>query len=593
VEVALEWLAYRRLSDEGRVSPIKGELTGQRWEEVRHALTRALSLPSYTEPSASFANKLPGLFEQTRRIADALAPDISRKAGSNIMSALLAFMMRAPQTGLRRTEVGSYVWPEYLARLFLALMGKPAGKPVYVPYDSSGWLPLLLADSGWAVETEIRNEQIARIFGLFGYLADWKLTVHVGDPLYQPSLRDGNRLVRFTNAAAIVLTFGLRVRDDGGPDPYGRFPVRMLHGEARQIAHLLAQSKGRVLAIVPEGFLFRAAGGERDYKEHLIRRGILAAVIRLPRGALAPFTQVQTAMLLLESEGRKSADVLFVDASDELGPKDGKRAHADRDPVTKIAGIVDSRRPTAISVLADYDAIAAQDFNISVDRFVRSDEAQRVAEVIDSAEAVAALNDIAEIIRPQSFPSEGGERVATFAEVGLQDIEPDGQIRRPAKRTEIDEAIIGKILKQRLAPGDVLVSVRGRIGAVGMVQEAEPDEEVAGWLASQAFVVVRLRETSPVSQLTLYRYLASPLGQGLLQSLSTGTTVPMVSMGDMKRLRIMVPTVKEQRGIEAQYEKLRKLRDQIRKLEALTEDLNGAVWPMTKATASFSKNGER
>jgi type I restriction enzyme M protein len=593
VEAALEWLAYRRLSDEGRVSPIKGELTGQRWEEVRHALTRTLSLPSHIESSAGFADRLPGLFEQTRRIADGLAPDISRKSGSNIMSALLAFMMRAPQTGLRRTEVGSYIWPEYLARLFLALLGKPSGRQVYVPYDSSGWLPLLVAESGWAVESEIRNEQLARIFGLFGYLADWKLTVHVGDPLYQPSLHDGDRLVRFANAAAIVLTFGLRVRDDGGPDPYGRFPVRMLHGEARQIAHLLAQSKGRVLAIVPEGFLFRAAGGERDYKEHLIRRGILAAVIRLPHGALAPFTQVQTAMLVLESQGRKSADLLFVDASNELGPKDGKRAHADRDPVTKVAGIIDSRRPTAISVLADYDAISAQDFNISVDRYVRSDEAQRVAEVIDSAQAVVALNDIAEIIRPQSFPSEGGERVARFAEVGLQDIEPDGQIRRPAKRTEIDEAIIGKILKQRLAPGDVLVSVRGRIGAVAMVQEAEPDEEVAGWLASQAFVVVRLRETSPVSQLTLYRYLASPLGQGLLQSLSTGTTVPMVSMGDMKRLRIMVPTVKEQREIEAQYEKLRKLRDQIRKLEALTEELNGAVWPMTKATASFSKNGER
>jgi hypothetical protein len=211
--------------------------------------------------------------------------------------------------------------------------------------------------------------------------------------------------------------------------------------------------------------------------------------------------------------------------------------------------------------------------DISVDRYVRSDEAQRVAEVIDSAQAVVALNDIAEIIRPQSFPSEGGDRVARFAEVGLQDIEPDGQIRRPAKRTEIDEAIIGRILKQWLAPGDVLVSVRGRIGAVGMVQEAEPDEEVAGWLASQAFVVVRLRETSLVSQLTLYRYLASPLGQGLLQSLSTGTTVPMVSMGDMKRLRIMVPTAKEQREIEAQYARLRKLRDQIRKLEALTEEL--------------------
>ena len=190
--------------------------------------------------------------------------------------------------------------------------------------------------------------------------------------------------------------------------------------------------------------------------------------------------------------------------------------------------------------------IAAKESNISVDRYVRSEEEQKVERVLGAAKTVE-LNDIADIIRPQSFPTDQIEQTQTFAEVGLQDIQSDGSITQPAKIVEIDDRSFGKIIRQRLEPGDVLLSARGRIGAVGIVPEIKAQESMAGWLASQAFVILRLRETSPIKPLTLYRYLASPLGRGLLQSLSTGATVPMVSMGDVKKLRIIIPTDENKR----------------------------------------------
>jgi type I restriction enzyme M protein len=125
----------------------------------------------------------------------------------------------------------------------------------------------------------------------------------------------------------------------------------------------------------------------------------------------------------------------------------------------------------------------------------------------------------------------------------------------------------------------VLLSVRGRVGAVGIVPET--GDIYNPWIPAQTFVILRLRSSSPIkSPIVLYRYLASTLGQGLLQSLSTGSTVPMVQMGDLKRLRVIVPTPEEQCTVEQQHSKILKLRAEIKELEKKTEDLHAASWPM-------------
>ena len=70
-------------------------------------------------------------------------------------------------------------------------------------------------------------------------------------------------------------------------DPYRRFPVKPTSGDVLQWRTSWHIPRGRVVAVLPEGFLFRPAGAERDYKELLLRRGWLKAVIALPRGTFA------------------------------------------------------------------------------------------------------------------------------------------------------------------------------------------------------------------------------------------------------------------------------------------------------------------
>ncbi len=92
-----------------------------------------------------------------------------------------------------------------------------------------------------------------------------------------------------------------------------------------------------------------------------------------------------------------------------------------------------------------YNEIAAQGFNISVDRYVRTDAEVAVEQLIGKGESVE-LGDIAEIMRPQSFAGDASSEGRSFAEVALGDIEVDGSIKTPAKRVTVDERSVGKSL---------------------------------------------------------------------------------------------------------------------------------------------------
>lgn len=584
LETVLEMLAVcRRANLKIGTSPEfeHGELTLRSWESLRENIERDLNLPHSDGQLTHLFDSRPGLLEHTRRTVAAVCRQMSAAGFRDFARSLLNIVVHAPGD-TRQTSLGYYPWPDYLGRLSIALLGRPSDEAIYCPFASSGWMPVLLADAGWTVHCELPKTQAARIQLLFADLCGGKLEAHVSDPIRDPSCLDGNRLRRFKRTAAIT-SFGLRLRDEQYGDRYDRFPVRFHYGEAMQLAHLIAQTDGRLLVIVPEGFLFRTAGGERDYKERLIRRGMLSCVVRLPKNAFAPSANIQSSLLIFDTTGTDQKNVLFVDASEDLDRKfHQRRKDGDTNSaVEQIAFIVRSRRITTNSMIASYDDIAVHDFNISVDRYVRSENEQKIATVLEDAKTVE-LNDLAEIIRPQALPADDGEQTHIFAEVSVQDVQGDGSIDEPTKLVKIEDRNLAKVMRQKLEPDDVLLSVRGRIGTVGIVPTIRDEVGAAEWLASQAFVILRLRNNSPITPLILYRYLASPLGQGLLNSLTTGATVPMISMGDLKKLRIMVPTLREQREIEQQYEKIRKLRSQIKQLEQLTDELKAASWPMTK-----------
>jgi type I restriction-modification system DNA methylase subunit len=71
---------------------------------------------------------------------------------------------------------------------------------------------------------------------------------------------------------------------------------------------------GRAVILVPMGLLF-STGTEQKFRKKLFDAGWIEAIVGLPAGAVAPYTGVQSALLLINKQ-KKEKEFLVVDSSE-------------------------------------------------------------------------------------------------------------------------------------------------------------------------------------------------------------------------------------------------------------------------------------
>ena len=135
----------------------------------------------------------------------------------------------------------------------------------------------------------------------------------------------------------------------------------LLHG----LYHL--KSSGAMAIVLPHGVLFRGAA-EGKIREKLLRSGNIYAVIGLPAN-LFYNTSIPTCIIVLKKH-RDGRDVLFIDASKKFnkGKKQNEMTDAHIDEVLALY----SKRETVEgeAVLASFDEIEKNDFNLNIPRYV-------------------------------------------------------------------------------------------------------------------------------------------------------------------------------------------------------------------------------
>jgi restriction endonuclease S subunit len=100
------------------------------------------------------------------------------------------------------------------------------------------------------------------------------------------------------------------------------------------------------------------------------------------------------------------------------------------------------------------------------------------------------------------------------------------------------------------------------------------------WLASQSFVVLRLRRHSPISNpLVLFRFLSSAMGQSTIQSLKVGSVMAGLQMNDVRRLPILVPPSKAQAKIADEVQGLFQIQDHIQACRRELAQKQRTIWP--------------
>lgn len=362
-------------------------------------------------------------------------------------------------------------------------------------------------------------------------LLDKNIHVVQSDPVLMPTLLGEGGLRQFQSAVAMP-PFGTKFYNKVEiQDIWGRFPERSLMDEVYQLRHMLAQATDRVVCFVTNGFLFRSAAGERQFKEDVINKNWLKAVISLPSNLLE-LTSIPLSIVVFDKT-KSSQDVLFVDAISERFIEKISRVRNKLTNAGDILSVFKTLKDSQFSKLCSIKEIEDQEYNLSPNRYVLSEKDVGLDAFLKNYE-LAKLSDLVEIIRPQAIKhDENGDCV--YIEHNLTSLNPVGQLTGEGKVVKVPSKEASKAEKQRILFGDVLVSCRGAVGKVALIDFAVPDN----LLASQAFAILRCKpHVSGITSTALYQYLISEYGQIQLTGLVTGTTAQMLSAKDLSNIDI-------------------------------------------------------
>ena len=317
------------------------------------------------------------------------------------------------------------------------------------------------------------------------------------------------------------------------------------------LQHVMANLRpgGRAVVVLPERTLFRS-GADQRVREALLSDYRVDAVISLPAGTFAPFTQISMNLVVFrreepgpsvrfvrvspkawntvpgdsnEIQGRgdlahRLADVVHVPELEETAIPEGVEAWdvSVRDLARRGCELV-AKRTGSDALNADLERIVA------ADRTVRVERLERVAEVRSGRRYVR---------RVTTDTSTAPDIVAGL--LRLRDVTETG-VRAPSRflidnsKGLVDE---NDILRQ----GDVVVTTSGAVGKVGLISEAA---SAVGSIATGDMAVVR--ELRGVTPNFLVALLCSPTYQNWLTGHARGAVIEQLSIRTLRSLPIPLP----------------------------------------------------
>ncbi|GFE81514.1 hypothetical protein GCM10011487_35140 [Steroidobacter agaridevorans] len=396
-------------------------------------------------------------------------------------------------------------------------------------------------------------------------LRDVQALVEERHPFEQPY---ESPLDRTTPTIAIPSRLG-RIEADHEARYAARSPLGAATDEALYVEHLLRHTSGVAIVLVSARFLF-ARGPEAELRRALVENGRLKAVISFPAGLLEP-NYVPFSLLLLD---KKQSDnhTVFCAGDPYVGKDPGKQRATPRRFVNQSQLLANIQHPTSpLSREVSSTEIASRDFDLTVRKYV-STQAQEALKKAAGNRPRMPLGELVEIIKPQALPSQSDAGIE-IGEMHPAELPIHGFVTRGARMRYVDAESLRRNARQVLNRGDLLLAVKGVIGPSAI---AMPETTI---VPSQAFVILRLRETSLIERPTaLLMYLRSPLFQSLLQAVVTGTTIPNISLADLGQLPVIIPTREQQQHLHTLFEHQARLQDQINELRQSQNDAAVETW---------------
>ena len=329
------------------------------------------------------------------------------------------------------------------------------------------------------------------------------------------------------------------------------------------IENLVYSITGRFCVIVSLGFTFRLGNTAKIRNEVLDTRR-LQAVAELPAGFL-PNSGISCAALFFAPKTDFQDSVMFINLS---GGEFRDRERSSRmftvlnNPAVEIlkSGLAGTEYELCKKV--SYSEIESGGQVITPSRYVLSAEVQSSQEQI--LKGSTRLSEIVDFVRVQVGRKENEGEL--YYEVTAGDINPAGLVEQPERAIHLSKD--NPALKSQLKQNDLIFAIKGSVGKVGLITGTPYN-----WVVNQSFVILRLKNKDwPVE--FVFRQLKSNAMKNYIQSKTTGSVIPSLTMAELRELPLIAPTPHLVEKQKFRHERQIKLVKQIRELQKELAEFN-------------------
>ena len=295
---------------------------------------------------------------------------------------------------------GEFYTPAEVSILIAKLLKPKSGERIADPTCGSGSLLIKVAN-------EVKDHNFS-LFGQESNGSTWALCkmnmflhgidnarIEWGDTIDNPKLIQGDSLMKFDVVVANP-PFSL---DKWGAEHAASDRFRRFHrgvppkskGDYAFVSHMIetiVEDKGRVGVVVPNGVLFRSSS-EGKIRQKLIEENLLDAVVGLPSNLF--FGVGIPVAVLVFKKGRKTKDVLFIDASREF--EKGTPQNKLRDEHMKKIVDTYSKYETIdkYAYRATPGVIKENEYNLNIPRYVDTFEEEEEVDIKATQEEIERL----------------------------------------------------------------------------------------------------------------------------------------------------------------------------------------------------------
>ncbi|WP_160746706.1 N-6 DNA methylase [Croceibacterium soli] len=363
--------------------------------------------------------------------------------------------------------------------------------------------------------------------------------------------------------------------------PFGRRieegPAKGAPHEAFHLERLAERATRSFTSVVPDGVLFRETKFETELRRKLVENRRVT-VMSLPPGMYWPASGVSASLLMLEPGGQA---IRMIDGRSMKKTSSGRvQEGLIVQHLEQFRGlrVEEPRRETFVGP----EEIARNSFSLLPDRYLRSGTLAEVEKSLAERQTVT-LGEIADVERskaPLPLRDATEDPPLTAMEIAPMDL-VDGRVRIPSRQQAFELREESRVRGVTVRPGDILVSIKGNVGNVGIVDTyASVAEQLNDpWIISQSLAIVRLKQNRHVSSPTILNaLLTAPWVREKLESMAGGSTVKSLPMSALRSLVIPVPTLEECAGAEAELSRLVAAREQIEKQQEALAERQRHLW---------------